>query len=324
MNKLKDIKRLFSSYVFSRKNSNISFWHTPLILNEFDCHNLGAYYINFQSKRNYCGPFDRGGIPLLDYKGGIGLQYNPNAVAQYALGYYDLWLKTKEERYKVIFLKQADWFLNNARIISDNIVIWEYKFDWYYRSLMKAPFKSALAQGQGISVLVRAAQLTGRQEYLTFAGKAFNALKTTIGNPGGVVFNDEEGNLWLEEYPNIPPTHVLNGFIFTLWGVYDYYLASKDKTSLDIFSKGIETLVKKLVDYDLGFWTSYDLSSKGPVMPASFYYHRMHIQMMQVMFLITGKIIFKNFSEKWQEYNENNFFKFKVLLWKIYFKLMYF
>ena len=31
----------------------------------------------------------------------------------------------------------------------------------------------------------------------------------------------------LEEYPGSPPDHTLNGFIFALYGVYDYYVITR-------------------------------------------------------------------------------------------------
>ena len=36
---------------------------------------------------------------------------------------------------------------------------------------------------------------------------------------GGVVYADEDGHTWFEEYIVSPPTHILNGFIWASWGV---------------------------------------------------------------------------------------------------------
>ena len=35
----------------------------------------------FESKANYNGHYDNNGIPLLNYHGDIGLQYNPIAIS---------------------------------------------------------------------------------------------------------------------------------------------------------------------------------------------------------------------------------------------------
>ena len=160
------LKRIISSYVLDYKTSNLSFWHTPLELNVIDDYNtLGRYYMNFSRKTEFQGPFDNDGIPVLNYKGNIGVQYNPNTIAQYALGYYDLFLDTGKQEYKRIFLNQADWFLKNIRLIDNGIGLWEYKFDFEYHKGLKSPWHSALAQGQGISVVARAYALTNEKKY---------------------------------------------------------------------------------------------------------------------------------------------------------------
>ena len=38
---------------------------------------------------------DADGIPLLDYHGNIGLQYNPIAIAQWGLGNFNLFLRSQ-------------------------------------------------------------------------------------------------------------------------------------------------------------------------------------------------------------------------------------
>jgi len=137
--KLSYLKRIFSAYLLS-KNSNLSFWHTNLKTNKVGNYKtIGRYYMNFEEKTRYGGPFDSDGIPMLDYKGAVALQYNPNAIAQYALGCYDLYLDTKSEKSREIFIKQADWFVKNIRIIDGCTGLWEYKFDFEYHKDLKAP-----------------------------------------------------------------------------------------------------------------------------------------------------------------------------------------
>ena len=38
-------------------------------------------------------------------------------------------------------------------------------------------------------------------------------------NAGGVIFEDKKKDFWIEEYIVHPPTHILNGFIWALFGV---------------------------------------------------------------------------------------------------------
>ena len=66
---------------------------------------------------------DSNGTILLDYKGNLGLQYNPNAIAQMALGYYDFYIDSVnlnnydlQNTYTNLFLRQAEWFVKHGRM----------------------------------------------------------------------------------------------------------------------------------------------------------------------------------------------------------------
>ncbi len=322
--KISYYKRIFPAYIFSR-NSNVSFWHTPLKINNIeDYSKLEKYYMNFVDKTKFLGPFDADGIPMLDYKGNIGIQYNPNAIAQYALGFYDLLVDTGEQKYEEIFLTQANWFVNNLRIIEGDIGLWEYKFDFEYYKGLKAPWRSALAQGQGISVVARAYSITKDGKYLEAASKAFKSFEYQINEPGGVTYIDNQGYIWFEELIFNPPTHVLNGFIWALWGVYDYYLVTKNDRSMRLFKEGVRTLEDNLLKYDIGFWTIYDLAPTKLKIFASTYYQRLHIVQLEAMFGLTGKQVFKEYAEKWKKYYSKWYCRCLAVPLKVLSKLLYY
>jgi len=222
---------------------------------------LGKYFVDFRDvAQHWDGPFDEQGIPLRDYGGNIGVQYQPVGIAQYALGNWDLWLETYDDQYRQKFFKIADWFCKNL-VDKGDFGVWEYQFD-YPRFHLKAPWPSAMSQGEGISVLARAYQLTQDKRYLQCAQKALEAFKFPITR-GGVRYQDEKGFVWYEEYPSPPPLeppHVLNGFIFALFGVYDFYKITGSDEALRLFMDGITTLKVNLWRYDLGFWSRYDLT----------------------------------------------------------------
>ena len=77
-----------------------------------------------------------------------------------------------------------------------------------------------MCQGQAISVLVRAFLNSGDQKYLAAAEKAVGVFNVS-STEGGVraVFMDK--HVWYEEYPTNPPTFILNGFMYSLLGLYD-------------------------------------------------------------------------------------------------------
>lgn len=223
---------------------------------------LGRYYLDLTDfALNWPGSLDQNGIPLREYGAKIGMQYQPVGIAEYALGNHDLYLESHDDRYKEIFLKQANWFCNNlvTKRINRNCIfgVWEYKFD-FASHRQKAPWVSAMSQGEGISVLLRAYQLTDGQKYLKCAKLALKSFEVS-SKKGGVRYEDDKGFVWYEEYPADTPPHVLNGFIFALFGLYDFYQVTDDGKALNLFSQGIQTLEANLHLYDLGFWSSYDL-----------------------------------------------------------------
>ena len=113
--------------------------------------------------------------------------------------------------------------------------MWQHNFDWVYKENLINPWYSGLAQGQGISVLCRAYKTTGNEKYLDSIKKAYRSFLIDV-NHGGVTFKDEKNNIWIEEYiMQGEPTHILNGFIWGLWGIYDYWLLSKDIEVKNLF-----------------------------------------------------------------------------------------
>lgn len=316
-------RRIFSAYLLGGK-SHLTFWHeTPTENPNAAPTELGEYYMFFAEKADYCGSSDSFGIPQLDYHGHIGLQYNPIAIAQYGLGNYNLWRRTADATRRNKFFLIADWLVSHLEGNSQGLAVWNHHFDWEYRDTLKAPWYSALAQGQGISVLVRAHKESGDERYLAAARQAFASFQRSIGQ-GGVAFTDESGDLWFEEYIVNPPTHILNGFIWTLWGVYDYCLATRDNSAQELFSRGVRTLLHNLERYDLGFWSLYELSGTRLPMVASHFYHRLHIVQLRVMQRLTGEAAFAQVADRWESYTRSRANRTRALCCKAVFKLCYY
>jgi heparosan-N-sulfate-glucuronate 5-epimerase len=323
VSRLQYYQRLFGAYLVPG-NSHLTFWHeTPQANPQASIHQLGQYYMLFAEKADYPGHHDSAGIPMLDYHGKIGLQHNPIAVAQWGLGNYNLFCQTQTEERKKKFLAASDWLCAHLEPNSHGSWVWNHKFDWEYRSPLKAPWYSALAQGQGISLLLRAYQETRIAAYLEAAQRAFNSfLKST--SEGGVTFTDARGNLWFEEYIVSPPTHILNGFIWAAWGVYDYFLATQDIVAKDLFAQALLTLRANLHRYDLGFWSLYEQSGTVLPMVASPFYHRLHVMQLRVMHRLTGDETFARFADKWEAYARSRAKRTRALCYKSAFKLCYY
>jgi hypothetical protein len=201
--------------------------------------------------------------------------------------------------------------------------VWNHHFDWEYRTRLKAPWYSALAQGQGISVLVRAHRLLGGTVYLDAAQRAFEPFLKTVDN-GGVTYRDDSGHTWLEEYIISPPTHVLNGFIWASWGVYDYFLATGEPVARRLLDQTVETLADNLHLYDAGFWSLYEQSGTWLKMVASPFYHHLHIVQLEILYRLTGREIFRKYAMRWDGYRKSSLKRAAALLYKAVFKLSYY
>ena len=152
-------RRILSAYLLGGQ-SHLTFWHEiPEENLNANARELGEYYMLFAEKANYAGVYDAAGIPQLDYRGKIGRQYNPIAIAQYGLGNYNLFRRSGSAECREKFLQVADWLVLHLEKNPQGLAVWNHHFDWEYRDTLRAPWYSALAQGQGISVLVRAHQL---------------------------------------------------------------------------------------------------------------------------------------------------------------------
>lgn len=313
-------RRILRVYLGGGRNP-LSFWHEQPAVNERAFGNDPLpYYMTFDEKAKYAGPFDAQGIPLLDYRGRIGPRHNPIAIAQYGLAC----LNADNNQPA---LKCADWLLSELKPNRQGIPVWTHDFDWEYFKTLRAPWYSGLAQGQGISLLLRAARVTGDTRYDEAAQRAAVSLLTPLA-AGGVLDVDSEGDWWIEEYVVDPPTHILNGFMWALWGVWDLLRfeaagAEHDRIE-DLWARSLATLEKNLARFDCGYWSRYDLAPLPLANVASPFYHRLHIVQLDVMHRLTGRPVFKSWHDSWSQYLDSPANRRRAWFAKAMFKLRHY
>ena len=321
--KLSYWQRIIKAYLLP-STSQLTFWHgKPEVNLNLTVGKPGPYYMKFHYKADYDGHLDGDGIPLLDYHGTIGRQYNPIAISQYGLGNYNLYQETGDQTRRDKFLKVADWHVNNLEPNSSGVPVWNHYFDFDYRDTLKSPWYSGLAQGLGLSVLLRAYSETKDEKYLT-AHKAAWISMTRAVEDGGVIFTDSSNDPWLEEYIVDPPTHILNGFIWGLWGIYDTWVYLGDDFAHDLFDRLSNTVEKNLQYYDTGYWSLYEQSGLKLPMLASPFYHDLHIVQLQIMHKLTGKDVYKTFYQNWSKYKTSSFKRRRAFAMKALFKIIHY
>lgn len=317
------LKRTFSAYVLKR-SSQLDFWHEiPEAEPGRTLEGTGPYYMSFRDKADYEGPFDDEGVPLLNYRGDIGQQHNPIAIAQWGLGNLNLYLATQDPHRLDVAMRASSWLVEKLEMNRHGIPVWSHNFDWHYRSTLVAPWYSGLAQGQGLSLLVRMHDVDAAQGYDEAAAAAAMCFSRGV-EEGGVMYRSVDGGLWIEEYivHPAPPTHILNGSIWALWGVYDYCKTTGELE--DVFSNCVDTLEAHLDDYDVGYWSLYESPHGRARMLASPFYHRLHIVQLRIMYEMTGRNAFAERADRWQLYAGSGVNRSRALAGKALFKLLHY
>jgi hypothetical protein len=136
-----------------------------------------------------------------------------------------------------------------------------------------------MTQGEGISVLVRAYLLAQDTVYLKAAGRAFGATRKPLEDAGTCRVVPE--GLILEEVPAEDYKAILNGWVFALFGLYDYLLVDDSAEVRHTLGKSLRALVAYLPFYNAGYWSYYDLSHHL----ASPFYHRLHVAQLEALSL---------------------------------------
>ena len=278
---------------------------------------LAGYYLDFSTKAFYPYQFSDDGIPLFTHGKESKIE-QPVVIAQYALGLSSLLAKdnfdNKELEKK--FINIANWFVKNREQVK-NGVGWFIKTPYPHYGL-NTPWISAMAQGEAISVITRAARISKVELYEQIAIDALVPFEYNVVD-GGLVNHFNSIPVY-EELPTTSKTMaVLNGFIFALFGLYDLYLLNKNKKALSLFNSGIESLLKLLPYYNFNFWSNYFLYDYPKKYYSSYTYHILVTEQLKVLHILTNESLFNEYAIKWDEYSKSFIKKNIALFQKIFF-----
>jgi hypothetical protein len=131
-------------------------------------------------------------------------------------------------------------------------IAWEYMFNFDGGA---PPWTSGLSQGTALQVLARAWQRFKEPAYLTAAQQALGIFQTAP--PQGVRVKTAAGAMYAE-YTYAPNDRILNGFIQSLVGLYDYTSITQDPLGLSLFEAGDAEARAIVPLYDTGAWSMYD------------------------------------------------------------------
>jgi hypothetical protein len=231
---------------------------------------------------------------------------NPAELARRALDSYNNYVRYGSEKFKETSLNYVDHLVSRF-VFKDGFGVWPYYYLFERARLYgcRIPWVSALAQGHGISALLRAYGLTRNKEYLVITKNALKAFEIPMENGGVLSIDSDDGDWWYEEYASefAKPSGVFNGFVIALLGAYDLFLFNGDRLAEQLFDRGISTLCRHMGDFDskcpfkLSYYDRYEHT-------VSMQYHLFHIKLMGIMYEITKREVFLRYKQRWARYEE--------------------
>jgi hypothetical protein len=168
---------------------------------------------------------------------------------------------------------------------------------------LPAPWHSSLAQGETASLLVRAAVTLQKPELRMSADLAVRSL---LDPALGLVAATPDGPV-LQEYPTDPPSHVLNGWITSLWGLYDVSISHDPggdpavaAAAAAAFDEGVRCLSRRLHLYRLPLgWSRYDLYPHRLVNVASPMYQGLHVGHLRALARLSPDPVVSDTAAEW-------------------------
>ena len=142
--------------------------------------------------------------------------------------------------------------------------MWEYYFffDGGY-----PPWTSAMSQGTALEALSRGFRAFHDASYLSTGRQALPVF--TAAPPAGVRLRTPEGNQYLQ-YSFAPGVSIINAFLQSLIGLYDFAKVSHDARAMALFRAGDATTRTELPSFDTGAWSLYQ-----PGLEDSLDYHQL-------------------------------------------------
>ena len=261
---------------------------------------------------------DENGIYLTDVNG-VEVYY-PITITQAAATFYKHYKKTGDLTSRSKFLVLANWLKDNF-ISHGNYGYW-YCNQSYSGYNLTGPWPSGFSQGVGLMVMYQAYTITDNIDFLEISEKALEGFNYSVDDKG--ITLKEHDLMWqYEEYPSPFSSQVLNGFLFALCGLNDYFEATGSSKAKTLFEKGVTYLEQNICKYSLFFTSRYNLYSVSPALANATGdgtgdgYHHLHIQQLLWIYMKTKNNIFyeyaTNFLEKDLGYYENNDIGPKIL-----------
>ncbi|MDD3738105.1 MAG: D-glucuronyl C5-epimerase family protein [Lentimicrobiaceae bacterium] len=276
---IKKIKYGISRAIAELKGEN-DYWHPRLKpLDKTECSN-DIYFLDMSPKADYYGEME-GAVPIF-YLNGKYPVFFYITILNYGLGL----LNKKKKGINV-----DEEIINTLKFILDkqnDDGEWVYTFpDGAVHKLNNK--SSGMTQGLAISFIIRCYYL-GFLDYELCIDRIKKAKNAMLSKKHISIYNNCE---IIEEFYT-PGDTPLNGAIFALFGLYDYCKFISDMSEFNKFNNDYK---KHVHNYEFYKWSYYDVKKNI----CSCFYHQLHIDLLNALFILTGDMVYKRISKKWEK-----------------------
>lgn len=278
----------------------------------------------------------------------LGERIEPGAVAGY---YLDMRVKTAAPKWppaeiddleRTLFVDIAQWglgayehfehtregvWLDAARACAEHLLgrqepggEWLHRQPYPHTYELDPPWLSAMAQGQIASLFVRVHKETGDERFAEGARRALAPFD--VDSAAGGVRAPLGRKPFYEEYPTQPPSYVLNGGIFALWGALDVALGLGDADARRRFDDGLDALANSIDRWDTGWWSRYDLFGHRAPNVASFAYHELHVDQLRALMLVAPRPELEPVLARFVAYGDSRLSRARAFVAKVRFRLL--
>lgn len=241
------------------------------------------------------------------------------ASIQWGLGAYEHYLHGDGEEWLGAALDCARYLLSIQEEVGAYEGGWLHWVPMLHTYWLDAPWLSSISQGEGVSLFARLYHETGEEEFAAAAARSLEPLRKSTSE-GGLIA-DLGGLPFLEEYPSTPPSHVLNGGIFALWGVRDGAKSLSIEGAQELADACFDALANNLERYDTGRWSRYDLFPHPVVNLATASYHRLHIDQLGVLEQMSDRPEFGRLRHRFAAYRDERAKRLDAFSRKVAFRL---
>ena len=274
----------------------------PLLFEQYDTNGTYMNHANWNGGLWDRVIFDDEGIPLVQYHD--GLKYVPTTAFHWGLVSFSKWITTGNQSNFDDAMEVAIWAVENQSETGGWGWFFDHSFHGGVLGDMYSGWYGGMTQGLGMSFLTRMYAETGNQSFKDAALNATELLSIPVDQGG--VLRTYNGHSWYEEYPTPDAgSFVLNGYIYSLIGLYDLWTVFNSTEAGELYQNGTDSLYAMIGLFDLGCASSYDLvhHSVPGTAPniAREGYHSLHITLISVMNIFENDG-FQTVEDRWIEY----------------------